>query len=83
MQAVFVQGRHGVGAVGEHGALVDRALVGDLALVDGGRLRQQAQARDAVGAAGGWVGTRAGCEVGRKAGVERFAVGVGRGDCGA
>ena len=40
-------------AVLEHGALVDRALVGDLALVDGRRLVHQVQAGDAVGAARG------------------------------
>jgi hypothetical protein len=41
------------GAVLQHGALVDRALVGDLAPVDGGRLGQHVQARHPVGAAGG------------------------------
>ena len=52
MQTFFVQRRHGVGTVRQHGALVDRAFVGDLAAVDGGSLGQQAHPRNAVGAAG-------------------------------
>ena len=46
MQAVVVQGRHRVGAVREHRALVDRALVGDLAAVDVGRLDEHERAVD-------------------------------------
>jgi hypothetical protein len=44
-QRVGVQRLDDGGAVGQHGALVDGSLVGDLAAVDGGRLGQQAQAR--------------------------------------
>ena len=40
-------------AVREHGTLVDRALVGDFALVDRRRLGHHLQARHARGAAGG------------------------------
>src|SRR6218665_2651395 len=52
-QGAAVQGLHGGVAVLEHGALVDRALVRDLALVDGGRLGHEHGAGDAVGAARG------------------------------
>jgi hypothetical protein len=48
-----VEGLHQRVAVLQHGALVDGALVGDFALVDGGRLVQQVQPGDAGGAAGG------------------------------
>src|SRR5438270_13212474 len=41
-----------VGAVREHGALVDGALVGDLALVDRWRLLEHERTRDARGASG-------------------------------
>ena len=47
---------HSVGAVRQHRALVDGTFVGDLAFVDGGRFAQQAQAGNAVGAAGATLG---------------------------
>src|SRR3989338_10290438 len=55
-QAFSVQLGYRVGAVRQHGAVVDRSLVGDFAAVDGGRVGQQAHAGDAVGAAGGGLG---------------------------
>ena len=55
-QATRVQSSHHVGPVGEHRALVDRAFVGDLTFVDGGRLTEQAQPGNAVGAACGGFG---------------------------
>ena len=64
MQAVFVQGRDGVGAVGQHGTLVDRAFVGDFSSVNRRRLVQQSDPLKAAGvAAGAVVGAAAAASV--------------------
>ena len=55
-QTVTVQGGHRCRAMGQHGALIDRAFVGDLALVERRRIGEQTEPCDTVGAAGGALG---------------------------